>query len=400
MLTASRTATAMAVLATVSALALSGCGKKEVANAATAPSLPKVAVVKVEAAPTSLFTELPGRTSPYLIAEVRPQVTGILKTRQFTEGADVKAGTSLYQIDASTYQAAYNSAKAALAKAEANLVTADVRNTRFQDLAKQNAVSQQERDDAYAALKQAQADVQAAKAALQAAEINLGYTQVRAPISGRIGRSNVTAGALVQQGQAQALSTIQQLDPIYVDLTQSTTELLQLKRDLASGVLKTAGKDAAKVKLLLEDGSEYPQEGKLQFSEATVDPNTGTVTLRAVFPNPSKQLLPGMYVRAVLQEGVRQNAILVPQKGIARDNTGAAVAYVLGQGDVVEKRKVVTERAIGDKWLVSEGLKDGDRLVVEGIQKIKPGKPAEVLNTDASAPAKPEAASPAQPSGK
>ncbi|MCQ8896458.1 efflux RND transporter periplasmic adaptor subunit [Limnobacter humi] len=379
MLTASRTATALAVLATVSVVALSGCGKKEVANAATAPNLPKVAVVKVEAAPTSLFTELPGRTSPYLIAEVRPQVTGILKTRQFTEGADVKAGTSLYQIDASTYQAAYNSAKAALAKAEANLVSADVRNTRFQDLAKQNAVSQQERDDAFATLKQAQADVQSAKAAVQAAEINLGYTQVRAPISGRIGRSNVTAGALVQQGQAQALSTIQQLDPIYVDLTQSTTELLQLKRDLASGVLKNAGKDAAKVKLMLEDGSEYAQEGKLQFSEATVDPNTGTVTLRAVFPNPNKQLLPGMYVRAVLQEGVRQNAILVPQKGIARDNTGAAVAYVLGEGNVVEKRKVVTERAIGDKWLVADGLKDGDRLVVEGIQKIKPGQPAEII---------------------
>ena len=368
-------------LLTVGTLTLAGCGSQEGgANAATAPALPKVRVFDVAAKPVSLYTELPGRTSPYLIAEVRPQVNGIIKARQFQEGGDVKAGTSLYQIDASTYQAEYASAKAMLEKAQANLTSAKIRNDRFQELAKLNAVSQQERDDAYAALKQAEADVASGKAAVQSAQINLNYTKVTAPISGRIGRSSITPGALVQQGQANPLTTIQQLDPIYVDLTQSTSELLQLKRDLESGVLKSAGKDAAKVTLKLEDGSSYAQEGKLQFSDVTVDQNTGTVTLRAVFPNPKLQLLPGMYVRASLEEGVREAGILVPQKGIMRDATGAPSAFVVGQDNKVEKRSVETARAIGDQWLIAEGLQAGDRLIVEGIQKVRPGQEVEILS--------------------
>jgi membrane fusion protein (multidrug efflux system) len=369
------------VLLTAGTLVLTGCGSQEGgANAAATPNLPKVRIVEVAAKPVSLYTELPGRTSPYLIAEVRPQVNGIVKTRQFTEGSNVKAGTSLYQIDASSYQAEYASAKAMLEKAQANLTSAQIRNDRFQELAKQNAVSQQERDDAFAALKQAEADVAAGKAAVQTAQINLNYTKVTAPISGQIGRSSVTAGALVQQGQAGAMATIQQLDPIYVDLTQSTTELLQLKRDLESGALKSAGKDAAKITLKLEDGSSYAQEGKLQFSDVTVDQNTGTVTLRAVFPNPKQQLLPGMYVRASLEEGVRENGILVPQKGIVRDATGAPSAFVLNAENKVEKRSVKTARAMGDQWLIAEGLQAGDRMVVEGIQKIRPGQEVEILS--------------------
>ena len=365
-----------------SALVLAACGQKQgSATAAPAPNVAQVSVVEVKAQPVSLYTELPGRTSPYLIAEVRPQVNGIIQSRSFSEGANVKAGTSLYQIDPSTYQAAYASAKAMVEKAQATLTSAEIRNARFQELSKLNAVSQQERDDAYASLKLAQADLASAKAAMQSAQINLNYTKVKAPISGRIGRSAITPGALVQQGQPNALATIQQLDPIYVDLTQSTAELLQLKRDLESGALSKAGKNAAKVSLTLEDGSEYPHEGKLQFSDVTVDQNTGTVTLRAVFPNPNNQLLPGMYVRAALEEGVRENGILVPQKGITRDTTGAPSALVLNAENTVEKRAVKTARAIGSQWLIEDGLQAGDRLIVEGIQKVKPGQPAEVIQT-------------------
>ncbi|HEX4855365.1 MAG TPA: efflux RND transporter periplasmic adaptor subunit, partial [Limnobacter sp.] len=264
-------------------------------------------------------------------------------------------------------------------KAQANLISAKVRNDRFQELSLQNAVSQQEKDDAFAALKQAEADVAAGKAAVKTAQINLDYTRVTAPIGGRIGRSTITPGALVQQGQTNALATIQQLDPIYVDLTQSTTELLQLKRDLESGALKRIGKDTARVRLKLEDGSNYEPEGKLQFSDVTVDQATGTVTLRAVFPNPDQKLLPGMYVRASLETGVRENGILVPQKGIVRDATGQPAAFILNADNTVEKRNITTARAIGDQWLISEGLQPGDRLIVEGVQKVKAGQAAEVI---------------------
>ncbi|HEX4879809.1 MAG TPA: efflux RND transporter periplasmic adaptor subunit [Limnobacter sp.] len=364
-------------LVALGSLALSACGKQDGANAAPAPQAPKVVVVDVKTQTVPLYAELPGRTAPYLIAEVRPQVSGIVKSRLFTEGTTVKAGMSLYQIDAATYQAEHASAKAALDKAQANLTSAEFRNTRFQELAKLNAVSQQERDDAYSTLKQAQAEVASAKAALQRASINLNYTKVTAPISGRIGRSSITAGALVQQGQTQALATIQQLDPIYVDLTQSTSELMALKDDLASGAIRSAGKNAARVKLKLENGDEYQHEGKLQFSEVTVDQETGSVTLRAVFPNPDLKLLPGMYVRAALEEGVREDGILVPQKGIVRDATGAPSALVVNRDNKVERKAVKTARAIGNQWLIAEGLQAGDRVIVEGIQKVRPGQQVE-----------------------
>lgn len=372
-------------LTSLTAVALTGCLDKGQQSTGQTPPPPQVVVMSVQSKAMPLYTELPGRTAPHLIAEVRPQVTGILKSRLFTEGADVKAGAPLYQIDASSYKALADSAKASLEKAQANLVSAEIRNTRFQELAQQNAVSQQERDDAYAALKQAQADVASAKAALQNAQINLAYTQVKAPISGRIGRSGITAGALVQTGQAQALATIQQLDPMYVDVTQSTAELLQLKRDIDNGAVKSSKKDSAKTRLILEDGTEYEHDGTLQFSEATVDANTGTVTLRAVFPNPKKKLLPGMYVRAIVQEGVRQDAILVPQKAVARDNTGAAIAYVVLENNVLEKRIVQTGAALGDQWIVQSGLKAGDRLVVEGLQKIKAGQTVEIIEASPAA---------------
>ncbi|WP_370261201.1 efflux RND transporter periplasmic adaptor subunit [Limnobacter sp.] len=358
-------------------LALSGCGEPESAKAAAPAQLPKVVVHQVVEKPVALYSELPGRTAPYLIAEVRPQVNGIVEKRLFTEGSNVKAGASLYQIDASTYQAEVASAKASLERAQANLRSAEIRNTRFQDLAKLNAVSQQERDDTYAALQLAQADVASAKAALQKAQINLNYTRVNAPISGRIGRSSVTAGALVQQGQPQALATIQQLNPMYVDLTQSASELLALKADLASGAIQNTGKNAAKVRLKLENGQDYPHEGTLQFSEVSVDQETGSVTLRAVFPNPDLTLLPGMYVRAALEEGVRESGILVPQKGIVRDATGAPSALVVNAENKVERRSVKTARAMGNQWLVAEGLAAGDRVIIEGLQKVRPGQEVE-----------------------
>lgn len=358
---------------------LSACNQGE-QTAAPAPVV-QVAVFEVQTQTISEHTELPGRTVPYLIAEVRPQVNGILNSRLFTEGSEVKAGVPLYQIDPTIYEANLSSAKASLEKAKANLISAEIRNTRFQELSKQNAVSQQERDDAYATFKQAQADLASAKAAVLTAQTNLEYTKVKAPIAGRVGRSEVTAGALVQQGQAQALTTIQQLDPIYVDVTQSTKALLALKRELADGELKSAGKDGVKVSLQLEDGTLYEHKGKLLFSEATVDTSTGTVTVRAVFPNPRKELLPGMYVRAQVQQGVRQHAILIPQKALARDNTGAPVVYVLNKDNVVEKRKVQTIKTIGDQWLLESGLASGETIVLEGIQKIKPGQTVERQTT-------------------
>ena len=351
---------------------LSACSKGE-QTAAPSPAV-QVAVFEVHTQTITEQTELPGRTVPYLIAEVRPQVSGILKSRLFTEGGEVKASMPLYQIDPTIYEANLSSAKASLEKAKANLISAEIRNTRFQALSKQNAVSQQERDDAYATFEQTQADLASAKAAVLTAQTNLEYTKVKAPIAGRVGRSEVTAGALVQQGQAQALTTIQQLDPMYVDVTQSTKALLALKRGLADGKLKSAGQDGVNVSLQLEDGTLYEHKGKLLFSEATVDPSTGTVTVRAVFPNPRKELLPGMYVRAQVQQGVRQDAILIPQKALARDPTGAPVVYVVNKDHVVEKRKVQTLKTIGDKWLLESGLESGETIVLEGIQKMKAGQ--------------------------
>jgi membrane fusion protein (multidrug efflux system) len=351
---------------------VAGCGKK---TAATPPPSgpPEVGVVIVQPERLSLSTELPGRTSPHLIAEVRPQVSGIVQKRLFTEGSDVKAGQVLYQIDPATYQAAYASATAALARAEANFIPARLKEERFRDLVKIKAVSQQDYDDANAALKQAEADVASAKAAVETARINLAYTKVTAPISGRIGRSTITDGALVTANQPTALATIQQLSSMYVDVTQSSAELLKLKQNLASGLMKHNGADQARVKLLLEDGSPYPLPGTLKFSEVTVDQSTGSITLRAVFPNPKQTLLPGMFVRAIVEEGVSEQAILVPQRGVSRNPKGEATALVVGAEEKVELRVITVARTVGEHWLVSDGLKSGDRVIVEGIQRAKPG---------------------------
>jgi len=351
---------------------VTGCGKKSPAPPPPGGP-PEVGVVTVQPQRVELTTELPGRTSPQLIAEVRPQVGGIIQKRLFTEGADVKAGQVLYQIDPSTYQAAYASAKAALARAEANLMPARLKEERFRDLVKIKAVSQQDYDDASAALKQAEADVAAANAAVETARINLAYTRVTAPIAGRIGRSAVTDGALVTASQPAPLATIQQLSTMYVDVTQSSAELLKLKQNLASGLLKSNGAAQARVKLLLEDGTSYPLPGTLKFSEVTVDQGTGSITLRAVFPNPRQILLPGMFVRAIVEEGVSEQAILVPQRGVTRNPQGEAMVLVVGAEEKVEPRIVKVVRTVGENWLVTEGLKAGDRVIVEGIQRAKPG---------------------------
>jgi membrane fusion protein (multidrug efflux system) len=370
---------------------LGGCGKKTTGP----PNItPEVSVVTIQPKQVVITTELEGRTSANLIAEVRPQVNGIIQKRVFTEGSDVKAGQLLYQIDPAVYQAAFDSAKAAQARAEANLVTVRLKEERYSDLVKIKAVSQQDYDDAHAMFKQAEADVALAKAAVESARINLAYTKVSAPISGRIGRSAVTDGALVIASQSAALATIQQLDSMYVDVTQSTSDLLKLKQYLAKGLLKKGDSAQAPVKLLMEDGSLYPLMGTLKFSEVTVDQSTGSVTLRAVFPNPQKLLLPGMFVRAILIEGISEHAITVPQRGVTRNPKGEAMVMVVGAQEKVEPRIINVVRTVGDSWLVSEGLKAGDRVILEGIQKARPGSPVKAVPFN-GAPAVPSAAAPA-----
>jgi membrane fusion protein (multidrug efflux system) len=360
-------------------LVVAGCGNPSVTGAKSQSTPPEVGVVVIQPQRVALTTELAGRTSAYLIAEVRPQVSGIIQKRLFTEGADVKAGEVLYQIDPATYQAAYNSAKAALVRAEANLNPARLKAERYQELVKVSYVSQQDYDDASAALKQAEADVEAGRAALETARINLAYTKVTAPISGRIGRSSVTEGALVTANQPAALATIQQLSPMYVDVTQSSAELLRLKQNLASGLLKSNGAAQARVNLLLEDGSAYQLPGTLKFSEVTVDQSTGSITVRAIFPNPKQILLPGMFVRAILEEGVSEHAILVPQRGVTRSPDGSAMVMVVGSEEKVEPRVIKVVRTVGDNWLVSEGLIAGDRVILEGLQKARPGTPVKAV---------------------
>jgi len=357
---------------------------------------PEVGIVVVQPQRVALTSELSGRTTPQMIAEVRPQVSGIIQKRIFTEGSDVKAGQVLYKIDPASYEAAYASARAAQARAEASLGTLRLKAQRYQDLVKIKAVSQQDNDDAEAALKQAEADVAATKAAVESARINLAYTRITAPISGRIGRSTVTDGALVTGNQLVALATVQQLNSMYVDVTQSSSELLKLKQNLASGLMKKdIGTAQARVKLLLEDGSAYPLPGTLKFSEVTVDQSTGSVTLRAVFPNPKQVLLPGMFVRAVVEEGVNEQAILVPQRGVTRNPKGEALVMIVGAEEKVEPRPIKVARTVGDNWLVSEGLKAGDRVIVEGLQKARPGTPVKAVQFGAAAPA--TAAGGAQP---
>jgi membrane fusion protein (multidrug efflux system) len=291
----------------------------------------------------------------------------------FEEGSDVTAGQVLYQIDPATYRAAYDSAAAALAKAKANVMSVRAKADRYKELVAINAVSKQDYDDAVASMRSAEADIAADQAALETARINLDYTEVTAPISGRIGKSTVTPGALVTASQSDALATIQQLGQIYVDVTQSSIDVLRLKRDLANGKLQSAGANQVKVRLLLEDGSPYEQSGVLQFTDITVDKTTGSITLRAVFPNPMEDLLPGMYVRAVLEEGVADQALLVPQRGVSRDARGNPTVMVVGADKKIETRILKTDRTIGDQWLVSDGLKVGDRVVLDGLQKIRAG---------------------------
>jgi membrane fusion protein (multidrug efflux system) len=378
-------------------LIMSGCGSKQ---AAPPPAIPEVAVVTVNPERVVLTTELPGRTSAYLVAEIRPQVNGIIQERLFNEGSDIKAGSVLYQIDPAPYQAAYDNAVAALARSEANLPPARLKAERFKQLIALKAISQQDFDNADAVLKQAEADIEYSKATVESARINLAHTRVIAPIPGRIGKSNVTIGALVTAHQASPLAVIQQLDPIYVDAAQSSATLLRLKRNIASGLLKGNGPNQTRVKLLLEDGTPYPQEGILKFSEVTVDPSTGSYILRMVFPNPKHVLLPGMYVRAVVQEGEVDRAILVPQQGVSRDPKGNPVALIVDGEGKVQQRMITVDRAIGDKWLITDGLKPGDRLIVEGMQKVRPGASVKVASFDASGKDSSDAAKKAQPAAK
>ncbi len=336
---------------------------------------------------TVLTTELPGRTSAYLVAEIRPQVSGILRSRMFQEGANVNTGELLYQIDPAPYQAAFNQAKAALATAEAEIGAAEAnlpalrsRAERLKGLAAVHAVGQQDYDDAAAALRLAEANLAArraavdvARAAVETARVNLSFTPIHSPISGRIGISNITVGALATAHQPAPLAVVQQLDPIYVDVAQSSSDLLRLRQRAERGNLKRTGPTLNRVKLILEDGTTYPIAGALQFRDVTVDPTTGAMTLRLVFRNPNQVLLPGMFVRAIVEEGVSEEALLVPQQGVSRDRKGLPVALVVGNGDKVEQRVLGLDRAIGDKWLVTSGLAVGERVVVEGSQKVRPG---------------------------
>ncbi len=385
------TRTAFAIV--LAAFALSACGKKE-APPPPAPAAQAVTVVTLQAEDVSLTRELPGRTSAYLIAEVRPQVSGIVQKRLFTEGGMVKAGQSLYQLDDASYRANFNSAKATLARAQATLKSAELNAKRSNELIKIDAVSKQDNENANAALAQARADVAAAEAAVESSKVTLDYARITSPINGRIGKSSVTQGALVTANQATALATVQQLDKVYVDLTQSASELLDLRRDAAAGKLTRSGD--VPVQIVLEDGSRYKHEGKLAFADVSVDPTTGSYLLRATVPNPDFLLMPGMYVRAVMASGVRKDAILAPQQGIARDPKGNTTAMVVTKDGKVEQRQVRVSRTVGDKWLVEDGLADGDRVIVEGLQKIRPGMPVNPTEAGTQAGA-PDADGKAQP---
>jgi membrane fusion protein (multidrug efflux system) len=352
-------------------VALVACGQADQQGSAPAAQAMSVGVVTLKSQTVTLTKELPGRIAASQIAEIRPQVSGIVQSRLFVEGSEVKMGQALYQIDPASFDATLASAKAAVARAQASIASNKAKTKRYTELLKIKAVSQQDFDEADAAYKQAEADLLTAQAQLKSAQINLDYSTVSSPIMGQISKSAVTVGALVSANQSNALATVTQLDPIYVDLTQSSTELLQLKQALASGAIDAAAQ--AEVKLTLEDGSDYAHTGKLQFSEVTVDPSTGSVTLRAQFANPEKLLLPGMYVRAVIVEGIKTNAILAPQRGISRNQKGQATAMVVNKEGKVEARILQAERTIGSDWLVENGLNEGDQVIVEGLQKVRPG---------------------------
>ena len=364
----------------VCAALLTGCDGQE--NPQQHAQAPQVSVHIVKSAPLAVTTELPGRTDAYRVAEVRPQVSGIILHRNFTEGSDVKAGESLYQIDPATYQAAYDNAKGEQVKAQAAANIAHLTVKRYLPLVGTQYVSKQEYDQAVATAQQADASVVAAKAGVESARINLAYTKVTSPINGRIGKSSVTEGALVTNGQSTALATVQQLDPIYVDVTQSSSDFMRLKQQtsLQKG-------DTSSVELLMENGQPYPLKGTLQFSDVTVDESTGSITLRALFPNPQHMLLPGMFVRARIDEGTQPDAILVPQQGVTRTPRGDATVLVVNDKNQVESRTVVAPQAIGDRWLITEGLKNGDRVIISGLQKVRPGVTVVAIPDTAATPA-------------
>ena len=366
-------------------LTITGCApKKPVQQGPKGP--PTVGVVTLQTQTVELTNELPGRTSAYETADVRPQVNGVIQKRLFVEGALVRKGQPLYQIDAAPYRAALDQAKAQLANAQALVATNKVKAERYGDLVKINAVSKQDYDDAVAAYRQSAAAVEQQRAAVETASINLGYTRVTAPISGRIGRSAVTVGGLATTGQTTALATIQNFDPIYVDLTQSAPEVLRLRQAVASGRLGAGGEAAVVVHLKLDNGVAYPADGRLEFTDVTVDQNTGSVTLRAKFPNPRGFLLPGLYVRAVLVEGVDRNAILAPQRGVTRNEKGNPTAMVVDANGKAQLRDLTTSRTVGDQWLVTSGLAAGDRLIVDGLQSVKPNMPVHAVAAAVAAP--------------
>jgi membrane fusion protein, multidrug efflux system len=362
---------------------------------------PQVTVVTLKTEPVTLTRELPGQTDPHLVAEVRPQVSGIVKQRLFTEGSLVTAGQPLYELDDRLYRAQYNSSKAALQRAQATLAAAELTGKRSAELVKIDAVSAQDNDNAVAALGQAQADVASAQASVDSSATSLEYARILAPISGRIGKSSVTPGALVTAAQATSLATIQQLDPIYVDVSQSSRDWVQLRQEIMDGRVQSSGSEAP-VKILLVDGSAYEHDGKLQFSDVTVDPTTGNYQLRALVPNPGGLLLPGMYVRALLSEGVLSQGLLAPQQGITRDPQGNASALIVDKGGKVAARTVKVSRTVGDQWLVDSGLVAGDRVIIEGVQKVQPGmavNAVEAAPPAAAAGAAPQAAAPADTAG-
>lgn len=348
-------------------LALGGCGSEQ----QSAPAVPSVGVVTLATESAELTNELPGRIAALETADVRPQVTGVIRRRLFTEGSVVKAGQLLYEIEDAPYRAALAQAQGSLAVAKATINATTLQAQRYKDLIAINAVSKQQYDDAAAAAQQARANVAAQQGAVQAAQVNQNFTRIRAPISGRIGRSLFTPGALVSAAQADPLATIQRTDTVYVDVTQSAAQIIDLKQAMASGGVSEA--EGARIQLLLPNGSVYPIEGRLQFADVTVDPSSGSVVLRATFPNPDGLLLPGMYVRARLVEGLRRNVILAPQQGVTRDPRGRATAMVVGKDNKVEVRQIQTDRAVGEKWIVTRGLKPGDRLIVEGLVNLRPG---------------------------
>lgn len=371
-----------------------GCSHKK---AAPPPPTPEVGVMTLRSQVVSIVTELPGRTVAYRIAEVRPQVNGVILKRLFVEGGQVKAGEQLYQIDPAPFQASYQSAQAALARAQATATSTRLLAQRYKPLSEARAVSQQDYDNAIASQDQAAADVASAKAALDTARINLAYTKVFAPIAGRTGRSSVTEGALVGANQSAALVIIQQLDPIYVDVSQASSVLLHLQRAFADGQLKKVGDAQAEAKLILEDNTPYPETGKLQFTEVTVDPGTGSVTIRAVFPNSQNILLPGMFVRERLEEGVNEKGLLVPQRAVTRNERGEPTVTVVGAENKATIRIIKTDRAIGDQWLVSSGVAAGDKVIVVGIQSVRPGNEVHAREVTADELNKPAPAAPPLP---